>query len=519
MKIKVIEFLRVSTEEQGSDDRAGLSRQKEANARTIQKYDLAVIKTITLIDVSGTSVVHTPEVKDLISLMVAGQIQGVVLADWDRLIRLDNFNDFALLQHFKETNTLIYLPDQLIDLNTQSGFLIGGFQSIISGNELTQIKKRMLAAKEVKRKDGKHPNCDITLPRGVAYDRQNENYYYTDEAEQVKILFRLSCDEGINNYCELERRTGIKHRTIPNLLKNELYIGYRTYTEKRGPEKYLKPDGRQGDRKKVQRSPDEIIRVKVIDEPLIDEQTFFKAQEMMKNKNGRYHAKRSKKGERFLYSGFLICGSCGEILYSTSGGRNHKKDYYLCRSKNYIYVSKNGPSKCSTRYLPRERVDHTVTSFLHEILTDKKYMNRMIGLALSSEDIFDQRNEAEKIKGMLNKISTKRDRLLDLYIDGPFSRSQLDKKVGELDNLEATLKMRLTRLEEGFVLKDKNQIFESIEPIIDTLMEFPYWTPAQKRSFLQSQIPEISITNEGLTGFTLGVSTVRNHMDRDSWQQ
>ena len=93
--MKALEFLRVSTQEQGGDDRAGLPRQREANAQTIRKHDLAILKRITVIDVSGTSVLHAPEIKEMINLMRSGQIGGVVVADWDRLIRLDNFNDFA----------------------------------------------------------------------------------------------------------------------------------------------------------------------------------------------------------------------------------------------------------------------------------------------------------------------------------------------------------------------------------------------------------------------------------------
>ena len=281
--MKAVEILRVSTQEQSGDDRAGLPRQQEANRQTIQKHELTLIKTIQIIDVSGTSVLHTPEIQSVIQMMHSGQIGAVVVADWDRLIRLDNFNDFALLQHFKETNTHIYLPDQVIDLNTQSGFLIGGFQSIISGNELTQIKKRMLAAKEVKRKKGEHPNSNITLPTGVSYNREEKKFYYNDDSAKIKLLFHMFCHEGIRNYCELERQTGLKHRTIANLLKNEIYIGYRSYTEKRGSEKIIGRDGRQTDRPKVKRSPNEIIKVKVIDDPLVDEATFQKAQQNYDN--------------------------------------------------------------------------------------------------------------------------------------------------------------------------------------------------------------------------------------------
>ena len=515
--MKAIEFLRVSTQEQGTDDRAGIPRQRQANAQTVQKHDLTIIKTITIIDVSGTSVLHTPEVRELLTLMKSGQVDGVVVADWDRLIRLDNFKDFALLQHFKESNTLIFLPDQVIDLNTQSGFLIGGFQSIISGNELTQIKKRMLQAKEIKRRNGEHPNCDITLPLGVGYDREKKRFYYTEEIHKVKNLFRLFHEEGIRNYSELGRLTGIKHRTITNLLRNEIYIGYRTYTEKRSPEKTIKTDGRQGDKKKIKRSPDEIIRIKVIDEPIIDEKVFLNVQGYIKEKNRRYHSKRSEKGERFLYSGFLKCGACGQNMYTTSGGRNHKKDYYLCRSKNYVWIRKNGPSNCPSQYLQREIIDNTVTSFVSEALTDKEYMIKLIESALSTYSFQEIQIEAGEIKNTLKKIKKKRGKFLELYGEGLFTREELNEKVDELNSESTTLKMRLVKIEESSALKNKVQVYKDIEPIVVTLTEYPYWTPTQKRSFLKSQMPEISMTNEGITGFMFGVSTVGNRMDTDSW--
>jgi site-specific DNA recombinase len=516
--VKAVEILRVSTQEQGSDDRAGLSRQKVANLQTVRNHGLTIIKTIEIIDVSGTSVLHTPEIREMIQMMRSGQIRGVVVADWDRLIRLDNFNDFALLQHFKETHTLIYLPDQVIDLNTQSGFLIGGFQSIISGNELTQIKKRMLAAKEVKRRNGEHPNCDITLPTGVGYDRVGKRFHYTEDSVKVKLLFDLFCHEGITNYCELQRRIGIKHRTIPNLLKNEIYIGFRSYTEKRGAEKKIGPDGRQTDRAKVKRSHDEIIKVRVIDDPLIDEATFRKAQDLMRSKNRRYHAKRSKAGQRFLYSGFLKCGCCGEIMYSTSGGRNHQKDYYLCRSKNYLWVRKNGPSDCKTRYLPRDKVDHNVSSFVSEALKDRDYLETIITGALSSESYQKLKAESDMLEGMLARISGKKDKLLDLYSDGIFTKDELNKKVGELNDQESVLKLRLSKARAS---QDMNpdRIHESILPIVLTLAEFPYWTAKQKRTFMKSQLPEITVTNDGISGFTLGVPTLRSRTGRGSWQR
>jgi len=514
--MKAVEFLRVSTQEQSTDDRAGLPRQKEANAHTAKKHNLTVIKSFQIIDVSGTSVLHTPEVKELIGLMHSGQIQGVIVADWDRLIRLDNFNDFALLQHFKDTGTRIYLPDQVIDLNTQSGFLIGGFQSIISGNELTQIKKRMLAAKEVKRRKGEHPGSKISLPLGVGYDRQKKQFYYTDEIQKVKMLFNLFHAEGITNYNELQRLTGVHHRTIANLLRNQIYIGYRVYNEKRGPEKVIKPDGRQGDRKKVKRQPDEIIKVKVIEKPIIDEEVFFEVQETMKDKNRSYHATRSKRGERFLYSGFLRCGACGGKLYSTSGGKNHKKDYYLCRSKNYVWINRYGASKCPSHYLPREIVDHTVNSFISKALMDKGYTLRLIDSAASKQNLDQLELEASEVRRALKGLETKREKFLDLYGDGNFSKDEIDERISKLNDEVSLLRARLSKIEGSSALLSKTQVHDIIGPIIVTLAEYTFWNPTQKRSFLRSQLPEIFITNQGINEFSLRVSNPGDRVPADS---
>ena len=267
--MRAIELRRLSIKEQSEKGQEVLLRQKDINKFTVESKGIDIVKTFEIMDVSGTSVLETPEIAELISLIKSADIQGVVVADVDRLMRPDNFNDFGLLQKFKETNTKILLPDQTIDLNTQSGTLIGGLQALIAGNELVQIKKRMMSGKETKRKEGKHPNGDQTLPFGVGYDRSIDKFFYKSDAYKVKQLFELFYFEGIHNYQELDRRTGFHHRNIPNLLSNQMYIGYRVYDEKRGGEKRLKPGGRQGDRPKVPRKPDEIIRKKVIGPPLI----------------------------------------------------------------------------------------------------------------------------------------------------------------------------------------------------------------------------------------------------------
>lgn len=76
----VVELLRVSTSMQAGDDRAGLPRQMEANRRTVERHGLVVVRTVRLVDVSGTATIHAPEVQDMLAMLKTGQAQGIVCA-------------------------------------------------------------------------------------------------------------------------------------------------------------------------------------------------------------------------------------------------------------------------------------------------------------------------------------------------------------------------------------------------------------------------------------------------------
>jgi site-specific DNA recombinase len=458
-----------------------------------------------------------PEVQELLSRIESREIKGVVVADPDRLLRPDNFNDFAMLQYFIDTNTLIFTSDQIIDLNTQGGFVLSGVQAILSGNELKQIKRRTQEAKEVKRKRGEHPNGPQTLPLGVGY-KKDKGFYYDDDVHKIGDLFCLFYYQGIHNYRELERLTGIHHRTIPNLLKNELYIGYRKYDQKRSSEKRIKPDGRQADKRKVKREPDEIIRIKVIDDPIIDERVFREVQEIMANRRRDFHRKRSAKGERFLYSGFLRCGHCGQKIYSTSGGRNHKKDYYYCCTKNYIFRKKNGPSSCASKYISKEMIEHTITSFITKTLTQQDYLKKIIGCARSKSKHKDLEAELRSISNAIKNIEKKRAKIIDLYSDDLFTREELGKKVDELNDEVERLKMRQSKIQRSLQSADGDAVEKNIRLIISTVAEFEHWAPKRKRAFLRSQMPEFAVTNEGITGVTFNFCKPGNRTGKDSWQ-
>src|SRR5437867_2214402 len=112
---RAIELIRVSTESQASDDHASIAAQRQTNRRTALAYGLSIVRTIQISDVSGAAVLQAPEIRELLELMTDPEIHGVITREFSRLMRVDNFSDYSLLQAFVDTNTVLYLPDGPID--------------------------------------------------------------------------------------------------------------------------------------------------------------------------------------------------------------------------------------------------------------------------------------------------------------------------------------------------------------------------------------------------------------------
>src|ERR1039457_5864851 len=112
----VIELIRVSTEQQAGENRAGIPAQREANSKTARIHGLTIVRTIEIVDVSGASVLKSPEMQELLQLIESSEIHGVVAKEFSRVIRPENFTDYGLLQTFIDTQTVLYLPDGPIDL-------------------------------------------------------------------------------------------------------------------------------------------------------------------------------------------------------------------------------------------------------------------------------------------------------------------------------------------------------------------------------------------------------------------
>lgn len=337
--MKVIELIRVSTEGQAAEDRASIPAQHTVNLRTCATYGLQIARSIEITDVSGASVLLAPEIQQLLDIIKAPEIHGVVTREFSRLMRPENFADYALLQAFVDSRTVLYLPEGPLDLNSKTGRLMGTIRAAIAGLERTEILERIWSAKEEKRRRGELAQSPIVLPFGVGYEK-GEGFFYKPEAERVREAFRRFLT-GEQSYAKLAKMVGVTPRGMHIILRNPIWTGWRVIDKKRdssGAGRYLKSDGRQADRRKIARAPAEIIRVRVIDEPLVSEADFLAVQQLMDLKQRNHWRARDDYDHRFTYNGFLTCSACGEMIHTNLS----RRDYYACRGRRISH-------KCQTK--------------------------------------------------------------------------------------------------------------------------------------------------------------------------
>jgi DNA invertase Pin-like site-specific DNA recombinase len=371
MMRKVIQLLRVSTEGQAADDKAGLPAQRVINQRTAATYCLEIVKTIEMFDVSGTAVLLAPEMQELLRLIESPDIHGVIAKEFSRVLRPENFKDYALLQAFVDTRTVLYLPDGPIDFSSSMGGFVGLIRAGMARIERREILARMNDAKEAMRLAGRNAGGRSTLPFGVDYS-DARGWFYTAEAEKVRAAFELVGNTSLP-YAQIARGLNIPRTNLRFILQNPIYMGVRQYDQRRDPSSagYIPGhNGRQGYRRKIARAPEEVIRRKVMD-GLVSQEVFQAVQRILNSRATREQTVRAKSAPKYLFNGFLYCGVCDSPMYSHT---NQKDSHYYCKLNGTRARKRDPESVCPTPYIRATVIEPKIETLLSMRLQDDGFL-------------------------------------------------------------------------------------------------------------------------------------------------
>jgi DNA invertase Pin-like site-specific DNA recombinase len=105
---RAIAFIRLSTEEQAEEGRAGVLRQRNDIAVAAMIHDLKVVQTLEAIGLGGTKVLESPVFKELCRTLPA--VDGVIVSALDRLVRPGMLGDLAVFDPCSNRDLISQFP-------------------------------------------------------------------------------------------------------------------------------------------------------------------------------------------------------------------------------------------------------------------------------------------------------------------------------------------------------------------------------------------------------------------------
>jgi site-specific DNA recombinase len=170
-------------------------------------------------------------------------------------------------------------------------------------------------------------------------------------------------------------------------------------------------------------------------EPLVNDETFEKAQEILRRRGEDASLRRGNPSD-FLLSGLVRCHHCGRAYVGTSAhGRNGRYTYYAC-STRYKY----GPAKCNGDRLSKDRLEAAVLTQIAELYRDGHLIER--ALADLAEATESERPQVEEqlasSRAEIARVEGKLERYFEGFEEGRLAADLFQDRVrGHRDRVEA----------------------------------------------------------------------------------
>lgn len=214
----------------------------------------------------------------------------------------------------------------------------------------------------------------------------------------TKELQKLFTDNGITG----QRGGKVSTSSIGRMLRNDAYLG-----------KF------------------EAQGVKVPAEPIIDEETFFKAAQHLKTSRNNAAGKAKV---RYMLSCKCFCGYCGKMLTADCGtGRHNKKyHYYKCKEKG-----------CELKPIQKEKLEKAVLEATVEHILNDDMINRITVKVL---EIQDKDTESELLDTYGRQLDSIKKKITNTVtaIENGAGRSMI-ARLDELEKMEEEIELEIAR--------------------------------------------------------------------------
>ena len=304
------------------------------------------------------------------------KVNMVITKDLSRLGRDYIKTGFYIESYFPEKNVrYISLLDNLDTFEENSSASdITPFKAVLNDMYAKDISKKIRSVCKQKRENGQY--ISTYPPYGYIKDTSNNlSHLIIDEyaSNIVKRIFEMYIS-GIGSYqiADILNNENIEppavylkmnlvHKSenfykwrptsVQNILKNEVYLGRLL----QGKTKKLSYKSK----KKIELPREMWIVEENAHEPIIDNDTFTKVQEILKRKyNTRY------RNREYLLKGITYCHNCGNKLTFITKTEKYKDKRY---ERRYAICEKGQNGKCIRQYNNYEKLEKEVLAYVRKV--------------------------------------------------------------------------------------------------------------------------------------------------------
>ena len=238
---------------------------------------------------------------------------------------------------------------------------------------------------------------------GYCKDKDRHLKIYNEEADIIKRIFHMLADQKMTceKVAQVLNDEGIPTRSIKNshlkrkkakcwisaairqLVKYEVYKGIYIFGKK-------------------SKNPNRKFPFAV--EPIVDESTWDKAQEVLKDNN--IISSRNTKNE-YLLTGKIRCSECGKTF---TGLQYIGYTYYAC--SNFRFKSHDDPTKCINSIIRADAIESEIWRDTTNFIRKPDLIEELVQSKLSNKNEFDAANEISKRQKQLEKLSIEKSKLI-----------------------------------------------------------------------------------------------------------
>ena len=465
-------YLRVSTEEQATTGYSIEGQEDKLRAYAeIMNWDIVDIYIDTQ---SGKDIEGRKEIKRMLKDVQSGRIKNIVVWKLDRLTRsIRDLLDIVdlLTENDCEFNSLI----EKIDTTTATGRMFLKILGIFAEFERENLSERVRLGFERKTNEGyvvssyklaygylrvDNKNIDINKEQANIVSEIYDKFYHQDYnySQIAEILNNRGVSSPDN------RHWGAA--AIRYILMNRIYAGKVIMN---GKEK----DGKH--------------------RAVIDDQLSLAVLEKTK-KIAREPYKKPAKDNYF--AGVLYCSLCGARL-------NVHNVYYIKRNTServYLgqYSCKNRKSdiNCQSPHMSQLKIEKAFFDYIENIKIDEEILEQA---DLSDKNIFENENEIDNLKKVLNNLIEKRKEITQKYISNYVGFEDYMEIVNDIDIKTQDINSKIKRLEIEKLQDVETSEKEKIQhmDILKNMKEsFALLTTKEKRHFIKKHINKIIVASK-----------------------